>query len=121
MLIPGISDSKIVNAAARSYYTELLRYGVRIFEYQKGFVHAKTIVIDDCLSMVGSANMDYRSFDLNFEVNAIVYSEAINAQLREAFYNDLKDSIEIKAEDWLTRPKYIFVWEKLVRLLSPFL
>jgi len=121
LLIPGISDSKIVNAAARSYYTELLRYGVRIFEYQKGFVHAKTIVIDDCLSMVGSANMDYRSFDLNFEVNAIVYSETINAQLREAFYNDLKDSIEIKAEDWLNRPKYVFVWEKLVRLLSPFL
>jgi cardiolipin synthase len=71
--------------------------------------------------MVGSANMDYRSFDLNFEVNAIVYSETINAQLREAFYNDLKDSIEIKAEDWLNRPKYVFVWEKLVRLLSPFL
>lgn len=121
LLIPGISDSKIVNAAARAYYTELLRFGVRIFEYQKGFVHAKTIVIDDSLSMVGSANMDYRSFDLNFEVNAIVYSETINTQLKETFYNDLKDSIEIKAEDWLARPKYVFVWEKLVRLLSPFL
>jgi cardiolipin synthase len=71
--------------------------------------------------MVGSANMDYRSFDLNFEVNAIVYSETINTQLKETFYNDLKDSIEIKAEDWLARPKYVFVWEKLVRLLSPFL
>ncbi|MEO8820502.1 MAG: cardiolipin synthase [Ginsengibacter sp.] len=121
LLIPGISDSKIVNAAARSYYTEILRHGVRIFEYQKGFVHAKTIVIDDSLCMIGSANMDYRSFDLNFEVNAIVYSEEINAQLNDAFYNDLKDAVEIDAEAWLGRPKYIYIWEKFVRRLSPFL
>ena len=121
LLIPGISDSKIVNAAARSYYTELLRQGVRIFEYQKGFVHAKTMVIDDSIVMIGSANMDYRSFDLNFEVNAIVYSEDINTQLKDAFYNDLKDSVEINAEQWLNRPKYIHIWEKFVRLLSPFL
>lgn len=121
LLIPGKSDSKIVDAAARSYYTELLRQGVRVFEYQKGFVHAKTMVIDNAISMVGSANMDYRSFDLNFEVNAIIYSEEINAQLSESFYNDLKDSVEINAEEWLSRPKYIHIWEKFVRLLSPFL
>lgn len=121
LLIPAISDSKIVNAAARSYYTELLRQGVRIFGYQKGFVHAKTIVIDDSLTMIGSANMDYRSFDLNFEVNAMVYSEKINAQLQNAFNNDLKDSVEINAGEWLSRPKYIHLWEKFVRLLSPFL
>ena len=121
LLIPGISDSKIVNAAARSYYTELLQHGVRIFEYQKGFVHAKTLLIDNSLAMIGSANMDYRSFDLNFEVNAIVYSEEINAQLNNAFYNDLKDSIEINATEWQNRPKYVQIWEKLVRLLSPFL
>ncbi|MEO8852198.1 MAG: cardiolipin synthase [Ginsengibacter sp.] len=121
ILIPGISDSKIVNAAARSYYTELLRHGARIFEYQKGFVHAKTMVIDDSLAMVGSANMDYRSFDLNFEVNALVYSYEINAQLNDAFYIDLKASVEINAGDWLSRPKYIHIWEKFIRLLSPFL
>ncbi len=121
LLIPGISDSKIVNSAARSYYTELVRHGVRIFEYQKGFVHAKAIVIDDSLAMIGSANMDYRSFDLNFEVNAIVYGEQLNSQLNKAFYDDLKNSIEINAEQWLNRPKYIHIFEKLIRLLSPFL
>lgn len=121
LLIPGISDSKIVNAAARSYYSELMRHGIRIYEYQKGFVHAKAMVIDDSLSMIGSANMDYRSFDLNFEVNAIMYSEELNRKLYDAFYNDLKDSIEINATEWLNRPKYIHIWEKLVRLLSPFL
>lgn len=121
ILVPGISDSKIVNATARTYYTELLQHGVRIFQYQKGFVHAKTMVIDDNLSVVGSANMDYRSFDLNFEVNAMIYSKEITGQLEESFYDDLKESIEINAHDWLNRPKYIHLWEKLVRLLSPFL
>lgn len=121
ILVPGISDSKMVNAAARSYYSELLQHGVRIFLYGKGFVHAKTMLADDNLSIVGSANMDYRSFDLNFEVNAILYSEKITTQLSAAFENDLKDSTEINATEWMNRPKYIHLWEKFVRLLSPFL
>lgn len=121
LLVPGISDSKMVNAAARSYYSELIGHGVRIFLYNKGFVHAKTMVVDDNLAIVGSANMDYRSFDLNFEVNAMLYSEKINAQLKNAFENDLRETTEINAEQWLSRPKYIHLWEKLVRLLSPFL
>ena len=75
ILVPGISDSKMVNAAASAYYTELLQYGAKIYQYNKGFVHAKTMVIDDDLAIIGSANMDYRSFDLNFEVNVLVYSK----------------------------------------------
>ncbi|WP_452221215.1 cardiolipin synthase [Lacinutrix salivirga] len=121
IIIPGESDSKIVNAAASAYYTELLQVGAKIYKYNKGFVHAKTMVIDNDLAIVGSANMDYRSFDLNFEVNAMVYSKNIAAQLTEAFKNDLKVSTLIDAETWLNRPKYIHLWEKLVRLLSPFL
>lgn len=121
ILVPGISDSKMVNAAARSYYTELLKYGVQIFLYNKGFVHAKTIVIDNDLAIVGTANMDYRSFDLNFEVNALIYGTEIAAQLEQAFLNDLKESSLIDAKAWLSRPKYMHLWEKSVRLLSPFL
>src|SRR5690606_10651055 len=121
ILVPGESDSKMVNAAARSYYTELLKYGVRIFLYEKGFVHAKTMVIDDDLAIVGSANMDYRSFDLNFEVNALIYSHGISKQLEDHFMEDLKHASEINAIDWLNRPKYKHLWEKLIRLLSPFL
>lgn len=121
ILIPGVSDSKMVNAAASAYYTELLRYGAKIYKYNKGFVHAKTMVVDGSLAVVGSANMDYRSFDLNFEVNAMVYSENIARQLTEIFDNDLKDSLQIDAETWLNRPKYIQLWDKMVRLLSPFL
>ncbi|MBU2927609.1 cardiolipin synthase [Winogradskyella psychrotolerans] len=121
LIIPGISDSKMVNAAASAYYTELLQYGAKIYKYHKGFVHAKTIVIDGDLAIVGSANMDYRSFDLNFEVNAMVYSEIIAKQLTNAFEKDLKVSQKINAEDWLNRPKYIHLWEKMVKLWSPFL
>ncbi len=121
ILVPGISDSKMVNAAAHSYYTELLQVGVRIFRYQKGFVHAKTMTVDEDLAIIGSANMDYRSFDLNFEVNAMVYGNKINSQLRDAFENDLIHSAEINGAEWLMRPKYVQLWEKFVRLLSPFL
>lgn len=121
IIIPGISDSKMVNAAASAYYTELLAVGAKIYKYNKGFVHAKTMVIDDDLAVVGSANMDYRSFDLNFEVNAMVYSKNIAAQLTKAFETDLSHSNRIDAERWLNRPKYVHLWEKLVRLLSPFL
>lgn len=121
VLIPGISDSKMVNAAASAYYTELLEYGAKIYKYNKGFVHAKTIVIDDDLAIIGSANMDYRSFDLNFEVNAMVYSKNCAGQLTAAFENDLKSSLLIDKESWINRPKYIHLWEKLIRLLSPFL
>lgn len=120
LLVPGISDSRMVNAAARSYYTELLRHGVRIFTYEKGFVHAKTMIIDGNLAVVGSANMDYRSFDLNFEVNAMLYGKEIAGQLEIAFNDDLKQSSEINANEWLNRPGYFHLWEKLVRLLSPF-
>lgn len=121
IIIPGVSDSKMVNIAASSYYTELLQYGALIYKYNKGFVHAKTMVIDDDVAIVGSANMDYRSFDLNFEVNAIVFSKNMAAQLTEAFENDLMVSELIDAKTWLNRPKYVHLWEKLVRLLSPFL
>jgi len=121
IIIPGESDSKIVNAAASAYYTELLEVGAEIYKYNKGFVHAKTMVIDDDLAIVGSANMDYRSFDLNFEVNALVYSKNIAAQLTEAFNHDLEGSQQIDAETWLNRPKYVHLWERVVRLLSPFL
>src|SRR5690606_18115479 len=111
----------MVNAAASSYYTELLKFGAEIYQYNKGFVHAKTMVIDDDLAIVGSANMDYRSFELNFEVNAMVYSKNIANQLIKVFHTDLESAQKIDAESWLNRPKYIHLWEKMVRLLSPFL
>jgi len=121
LLVPGISDSRIVNAAAHSYYDDLLSAGVEIFLYDKGFIHAKTIVVDRKLSMVGTANMDNRSFELNFEVNAIVYDQPIADQLVAAFAEDIQHSKKIDIIEWADRPVLRRLWEKTARLMSPVL
>ena len=121
MLLPGKSDSKIVKAASCSYYDRLLTAGVEIYEYQRGFVHAKTMVVDNTVSIVGTANMDIRSFDLNFEVNAIVYDDEIAEKLTDAFNDDLKDSVRITKEEWEKRSKFKQFLHNLARLLSPVL
>ena len=121
LLVPGISDSKIVNAASKSNYNDLLQAGVEIYLYQKGFVHAKTMVTDGMLSVIGTANMDYRSFELNFEVNALIYDSEIAAQMRKQFFEDIKDATKINKDAWLSRPAYRQLPEKVARLFSPVL
>jgi len=121
LLVPGKSDSILVNSAARSYYNDLLKAGVEIYQYQKGFLHAKTMVTDKKVAIVGTANMDFRSFDLNFEVNAIVYDAEIATELTDIFYNDLNDAIKIDPVQWADRPLYRQLLEKAARLLSPLL
>jgi cardiolipin synthase A/B len=121
LMVPGISDSRIVNAAAQSYYEDLLEAGVRIFLYQKGFVHAKTMVVDHDLSIVGTSNMDMRSFDYNFEVNAIIYGMELAADLAECFNNDLKDCQEIHLREWKKRGKLKRLGESSARLFSSLL
>ncbi|MDR6195022.1 cardiolipin synthase [Siphonobacter sp. SORGH_AS_0500] len=121
LLVPGISDSWIVNTAASSYYDDLLRVGVEIYRYQKGFIHAKTIVSDGQLSAVGTANMDHRSFELNFEVNAFIYDADFSEKLRKAFYEDLQHAERIDPQQWINRPKWKRMLEKLTRMISPLL
>ncbi|MEO5500188.1 MAG: cardiolipin synthase [Ginsengibacter sp.] len=121
LLVPGISDSVLVNFAARSYYNELLKAGVEIYQYQKGFVHAKTFVSDNSIAMIGTANMDFRSFDLNFEVNAIVYDQEIANQLSGIFYEDIKYAEKLDAVAWNNRPRLKRLFEKTARLVSPLL
>ena len=119
LLVPGVSDSTFVNAASKSYYDRLLQAGVEIYLYQKGFVHAKTIVTDSKLCVVGTANMDNRSFELNFEVNAIVYDAKVAQQMRQLFLDDLQHALKINKEEWLTRPWFVKFPEKIARLFSP--
>jgi len=118
LLVPGISDSKLVNAASKSYYKDLLCAGVDIYMYQKGFVHAKTLVADGNLSIIGTANMDYRSFELNFEVNVLVYDKEISEKLRTVFFKDLKDAEKIDRDTWCNRPAYKQLPERIARLFS---
>ncbi|WP_342328153.1 cardiolipin synthase [Pedobacter sp. FW305-3-2-15-E-R2A2] len=121
LLVPFESDSIWVAAAARSYYQELLDVGVEIFQYQKGFIHAKTMVIDEQLSFIGTANMDERSFELNFEVNTVIYDSGIAKQLKNAFEEDLTFSVPIDPKSWAARSARVQFPEKIARLLSPLL
>jgi cardiolipin synthase len=121
LLVPEKSDSKLVELAACSYYDELLNAGVNIFFYRKGFVHAKTMVVDKKMSIVGTANMDFRSFDLNFEVNAIVYDIAFALQLADAFENDTIDAVLLEKTSWEKRSVFRKLLEKIARLVSPLL
>lgn len=121
LLVPGESDSAFVNAAARSHYSNLLNAGVEVYTYTKGFMHSKTMVIDRKVAIVGTANMDYRSFDLNFEVNAIVYDSELSEELAQIFFEDLGVAEQLVPEKWNSRPSHIQFFEKTAGLLSPIL
>lgn len=121
MLVPGKSDSVLVNKAASSYYAELLNAGVEIYLYKKGFVHAKTFVADSMLAIVGTANMDSRSFNLNFEVNALVYDTKIATELAQIFKTDIKNADQLNAAVWAERSRTKQFFEKTARLISPLL
>jgi cardiolipin synthase len=119
LMVPKSGDSLVVNAAGYSYYEEILENNGRVFFYKKGFIHAKTMLIDDHFSSVGTANMDVRSQELNFEVNALVFDEKINEKLYDLFLEDMNDCEEIILDSWTKRPKYKVFFEHLARLLSP--
>lgn len=121
LMVPYKSDSILVNAAARSHYADLLKSGVEIYYYKKGFLHSKTMVVDRKVGIVGTANLDYRSFDLNFEVNAIIYDAEFSEELAATFIKDLEDCERIDPEKWYKRPAYIQLLDKTAGLLSPIL
>ncbi len=118
LLVPGVCDSKLVNAASKSYYEDLLCAGVEIYMYQKGFVHAKTLVADGNLSIIGTANMDYRSFELNFEVNVLVYDREFSEKLRDVFFKDIEEAEKIDKDSWCQRTAYEQLPERVARLFS---
>lgn len=119
ILVPGVSDNVFVNATSNSYYQELLEVGAKVYKYQKGFVHAKTMVCDGLVATVGTANLDQRSFELNFEVNAFIYDENFSEKLRANFFDDLENAEELFIESWKNRPLPLKLFERTVRLVSP--
>lgn len=118
LLVPGESDSWVVNTTSRSYYGELMEAGVRIHAYRKGFVHAKTAVFDHKLAMVGTANLDHRSFELNFEVNTFVYDEPTALELAAAFDRDLGDADHLDPVAWARRPWFQRGAERVLHLFG---
>jgi cardiolipin synthase len=121
LLVPAHGDSRLVDMAARSYFPELLEAGVRIYEYQPRFIHAKTLVCDDDVAIVGTANLDNRSFRLNFEVAAVVFGHECNAKLAGAFTTDLRESREVIRSAFDRQPFRARLGQAYARLISPLL
>jgi cardiolipin synthase len=121
VLVPKDNDLKLVGAASRSYYPELLEVGVRVFEFGPPMLHAKTLVVDDVVAVVGTANADARSFRLNFEVVVANYDGALCSQLAAAFKKDLEDATEVTAETLASYGVGRRLGQNFARLLSPIL
>jgi cardiolipin synthase len=121
LLIPETSDSVVVKWGVRAYFEELLRAGVRIFLYKDHFLHSKTIVVDDEISSVGTANFDLRSFEQNFEVNALVYDSNIAKEMKSYFLEDCKNSTELHHDEFVQRPWTDKLKEGMAKIFSPIL
>ncbi len=122
LMIPYETDSKVVEWASRSYVIEASRAGVKILLYRKGFNHSKLLVSDDAMATIGSTNVDFRSFENDFEANAFFYDKKIALQVKEVFLADQKDSIDLDdVRRFIKKPFLQRLWESFVRLLSPLL
>jgi cardiolipin synthase len=121
LMIPNKPDHPFVYWATMSYIGEMLTSGATVFIYENGFIHAKTIVVDNDISSVGTANIDVRSFKLNFEVNAFMYDAEIAKNLADVFEEDIARSKELTLEAYHQRGRWIKCKESVSRLLSPIL
>lgn len=121
VMVPDMPDHPFIFRATQYYANYLSRFGIKVYHYQHGFLHAKTLIVDDAIASVGSANFDIRSFKLNFEVNAFVYDEAIAHQLTEAFETDQKESLFLSAAVIRSQGRWLRFKQYASRLLSPIL
>ena len=121
LLVPNKADHHVVFYASRSYFEEFLEAGVKIYEYQKGFMHSKFVIIDGEVASIGTANMDMRSFHLNFEVNACLYKTDSVNKLGSDYLEDISNSVELNLDGFGERSFIIRIVESLARLVSPLL
>ena len=122
LMIPMRTDAKLVEWASISYVMETLEAGVKVHLYQAGFNHSKMLVSDDFLCSCGSSNIDFRSFENNFESNAFFYDSALALRMKKVFLDDLQQCVPIeKVQRLMRRPFLLRLWESIIRLLSPLL
>ena len=121
MILPRRNDSAIVAGASRSYYADLIEAGVRVYEYRPGLLHAKTMVADGEVALIGSANLDRRSFELNFENNILFADAAFAAEIRRRQDDYILDSDAITAADMASVGAPRRFWQNLLAMLSPLL
>ena len=120
-MLPERSDSRLVDLAAHSYLDDMLRAGVKVEFYMAGFLHSKLMIIDDSLTIFGSANLDFRSFEHNFEVSGFLYDAPFNARMAAIYEADRAQCRQITPADWFNRSRMSRLAESVMRLFSPLL
>ncbi len=122
VICPLHSDARFTDWASRSYLRELYEAGAKVYLYQPGFLHSKLMIIDDSLSTCGSTNVDFRSFENNFEANAFIYDEGTALRLKKIFLDDQALSVPLEQLPHRLHPRFFFrLWESLTRMISPLL
>ena len=119
LIVPGTSDLRIVSLAGRSYFDEMMEAGVRIHLYRPTNLHAKVLVIDDDVGMIGSPNVDMRSFNLNFELGVFLYDRPRIEALAGGFLKDLESSEAVEPVRFARRPRSLQLLEDTCRIFSP--
>ena len=121
LMIPRRSDSAMLRLATGSYIKQCLLSGIKIYFYEPTIMHAKVVIVDDEFVTTGSTNFDFRSFEHNFEINALVYSKEFNRQMKEVFEKDIEQCTRLSLGKWKQRPLIQKALESVVRLISPIL
>ena len=121
-MVPFRTDAPLMGPVNESFFSECLAAGIRIFRWKGGtFIHAKTFVCDDYLTMVGSANIDYRSFMINHEINTFLYDRPAALQYKSIFLEDQEVSEEVTWDRWTQRSWFRKLRERIFRLFAPLL
>ncbi|MGD9666533.1 MAG: cardiolipin synthase [Synergistaceae bacterium] len=118
VMMPAQKDHFLVFWGGRGNVENLLRAGVKVYQYSKGFIHTKTLLADDDISSVGTCNMDVRSLEINFEDQLFIYDKGLNAEFARQFLADIKDSVELALNEWEKRPVWHKILESFGRLYS---
>ena len=121
VVVPHIPDKKLVYLATRSYYEVLLEAGIKVYEYKPGFIHSKTLVSDDNTSIVGTANLDFRSMHLNFENIVWTYQTGEEEKIKQDFESMLSNCTEVKLDEWKLRSPLIKIAEAVIAAFAPML
>ena len=121
IMMPRRSDSLMLTYASYSYIMECLRAGIKIYLYEAGMLHSKTMIVDSDFCAIGSANIDFRSFEHNFESTMFIYSRSANAELTRQFLADQNESHRVSEPAWRSRSRLQKAKESILRLFSPIL
>ena len=120
-MIPRQPDSVMLRLATGSYLKEIMLSGIKVYFYEPTVLHAKVVIVDDEFVTTGSTNFDFRSFEHNFEFNALVYSKELNKTMRATFEDDIQQCTRLSMGKWKQRPLLQKALESVVRLISPIL